>query len=36
MIILTHLVAFNEVGSIGTLVAVIIAALNSLLMSMMA
>lgn len=34
MIILTHLVAYNECGSIGTLVAVLIATLNSLLMGM--
>ena len=32
VIILTHLVAYNECGSVGTLVAVIIATLNSLLM----
>lgn len=32
VIILTHLVAYNECGSVATLVAVLIAMLNSLLM----
>lgn len=32
VIVLTHLVAYNECGSVVTLVAVLIAALNSLLM----
>ena len=32
VIVLTHLVAYNECGSVSSLVAVLIAALNSLLM----